>query len=133
MIDSTILMAYPLCVRRQRVPWVTGPEDVIKLLPAPWLGLGGDDFLGCFSPEVIDGFLEGRSSFLSFFLLGAPFPAALEVDKDAPSFPFFSSSFLYTTVDALTKAFCLVASISAKGWEVKHKDDKKEMERNKEG
>ena len=76
-------------LRRRQVPWVTGPDDFIKPLPVPWLGLEGDGFLGCFSPRVTDGFLGGRSSFLSVFLLGAPFLMTLGADEDAlsPSFP----------------------------------------------
>jgi len=73
MIDSIVLMEYPLCVRRRRVPWVTGLDVVIKPLPVPWLGLGGKGFLGYFSPSVIDAFLKGRSSISSAFLLSAPF------------------------------------------------------------
>ena len=61
----------------------------------------------------------------------------LGADKDAPSFPFFFfySSFLHAATDDLTNALCLVASISIKdkGREVKHKDNKEETERNKEG
>ena len=61
----------------------------------------------------------------------------LGADEVALSFPFsfFSSFFLRVVADALTNAFCLAASISAKdkGQEVKHKDNKEEIERNKEG
>lgn len=114
-----------------------GPEDVIKPLPASWLSLGGDSFLGCFSPRVTDGFLEGRSSFLSFFLLGTPFSATLGANKDASSFPFcfFPSSFLRSTADAFTNALYLAASISVKekGWEVKHKNNREESKLHKEG
>ena len=135
MIDSIILTVYPLCVRRRRVPWVTGPNDVIKPLPIPWLGLRGDGFLGCYSLGMTNGFLEEWSSFLSVFLLGALFPTALDADEDAFSFPFsFFSSSLRTIVDTLTKALCLVASISVKdrGREDKHKDNKEGTKRNKE-
>ena len=114
-----------------------GPDVVISPLPAPWLGLGGDDFLGSLSLGVTVTFLEGGLSFSSAFLLGTPFSTALGADEDTPSFPFsfFSSSFLRAETDALTKAFYLVASISVKDKrrEVKHKDDKEETKRNEEG
>ena len=90
-----------------------GPDVVIRPLSAPWLGLGGNDFLGSLSPGVVDTFLGGRLSFPSAFLLGTPFPTTLGADKDTPSFPFSFSSFLRAVV-ALINALYLVASISAK-------------------
>lgn len=89
---------------------MTRPDDVIKPLPTLWLGLGGDGFLGYFSPGVTDSFLEGQSSFSLAFLFGAPFLATLGVEG-APSFPV--STFLYVAA-ALTNALYLAASIFAK-------------------
>jgi len=65
-------------MRRQwMIPWVMGPVAVIKPLPTPWLGLGGNDFF-CLSPiGMTDPFLSGRSSFPSFFLLDDPLPTTL--------------------------------------------------------
>lgn len=72
-----------------------GPDVVISPLPAPWLGLWSDGFLGSLSLGVMDSFLGGRSSFPLAFLLEALFPTALGANKDAPSpFALFSSSFL---------------------------------------
>ena len=102
-------------------------DVVIKPLPAPWLDLGGDNFLGCFSPRVTDTFLEGRSSFSLAFLLGAPFMTTLGANKDAYSFPFSFSSFLRAVADALINTLCLAASISVKDkwWELDIKMTKK--------
>ena len=88
-----------------------GPIAVIKPLPAPCLDLGGDDFFYWLPTGITSPFLKGQSSFLSDFQLGAPFLTTLWDDEDVLSF----SSFLHVTVDALTNALCLVASIFAKG------------------
>ena len=59
---------------------MAGLVAVIKPLPAPWLGLGGDDFL-CLSPmEMSDPFLSGWLSFPSFFLFDDPFLTTLGAD-----------------------------------------------------
>ena len=93
-------------------PWATGPVVVIKPLPAPWLGLGGDDYFDCLSPTGVSGpFLSGWSSFPSFFHLDIPLLKTLDANVEAPSF-----SFCVCAIDnALTKALCLLASISTKG------------------
>ena len=114
MIDLTISIAYPLCIRRRRVHWVTGPVSVINPLPAPWPGFEGDNVLGCLSPRVTVPFWRWRSSFPLVFLLGAPFSTTLGADEDAPSFPFSFSSFLHVVADTLTNALYLAASISVK-------------------
>ena len=90
-----------------------GLDVVINPLLALWLGVGGNGFLGSFSPGVTDTLLGGQLSFPSSFLLGAPFLTTLRVDEDAPSFPFafFSSSFL-SAAATLTYALCLANSIS---------------------
>ena len=59
-------------------------------------------------------FLEGRLSFSSAFLLGAPFLTALGVDEDAPSFLFGFCSFFLHVVATLTYALCMAASIFVK-------------------
>ena len=92
-----------------------GPEAVIKPLLAPWLGLGGNGFLGCFSLRVTNAFLEGHLFFPLTFLLGAPFLITLAVDKDVPSFPFSFSSFLRVAANTLTDTIILAASISVRG------------------
>ena len=56
-------------------------------------------------------FLSVRLSFLSPFHLDVPLSMPLEADEKAPSFSFC----LRATTDALFKAFCLAASIFAKG------------------
>ena len=93
-------------------PWATGPVVVIKPLPSPWLGLGGDGCFDCLSPTRVSGpFLSKWSSFPSFFHLDAPLLTTLDADVEAPSF-----SFCMRAIDnALTKALCLLASISMKG------------------
>ena len=93
-------------------PWATGPVVVIKPLRAPWLGLGGDDCFDYLSPTRVSGpFLSGWSSFPSFFHLDVPLLKTLDANVEAPSF-----SFCMRTIDnALTKALCLLASISMKG------------------
>ena len=85
-----------------------GPNVVIKHLPDPWPGLGGNNFLGYFSLRVTNTFLEGWSSFPSAFLLGAPFLTTLGANKDAYSFPFSFSSFLCAVVNAFTNALYIL-------------------------
>ena len=89
---------------------MTGPIAIIKPFPAPWLGLEGDDFFGLSPTEVTSPFLSGRLSFPSLFRFTAPLPTTLGADDDASSLSFF----LHSATDALTKALCLVASISVK-------------------
>ena len=111
MIDSTISTAYPLCVIRQRIPWVTRPVSVIRPLPSSWLGLGGDSCFGFLSLAGMPGpFFSRRSSFPSLFRLDVPLVTSLGADEEAPSFSFF---FLLVAA-ALTRALCLVASNFAK-------------------
>ena len=97
--------------------------------------LGRQRLLGLLLPKG-DWWLLRRTVVLPVsFLLGAPFSTTLGADEVALSFPFsfFSSSFLRVVADALTNAFCLAASISAKdkGQEVKHKDNKEEIRKGK--
>ena len=91
-------------------PLGDGLVTVIKPLPAPWLGLEGDNFFCLLPTRMTDPFLRGQLAFPSFFLFNDPFPMTLGADVDAPSF-----SFLQAAADVSTKALCLVASISAKG------------------
>ena len=93
---------------------MTGPDVVISPLLTPCFGLGGDGFLGSFSPGVTNTFLDRQSSFPSPFLLVTPLQTALGVDEDAPSFPLAFSFFLHAAA-SLTYAHSLVASIFAKG------------------
>ena len=89
-----------------------GPVTVIKPLPAPWLGLGGDGCFDCLSPAGVPGpFLSGRLSFPSLFHLEVPLPMTLGADIEALFFSFY----LRAAADALTKTLCLATSISAKG------------------
>ena len=88
-----------------------GPIAVIKPLPAPWLGLGGDDFFGLSLVGRASTFLSGRSSFPSPFHLDDPLVTPLEANEEAPSFSFC----LQVAADALIRALCLASSISAKG------------------
>ena len=69
---------------------MTGPEEVIIPLPAPWLGLRGDFLFGEASPGatavLFDGWLSSPSSFLCETLL-----TDLGTDEVPSSVPFASS------------------------------------------
>ena len=91
---------------------MTGLEEVITLLPAPWLGLRGDFLFGEASPGVTTVLFDGRSSSPSSFLFETLL-MALGVDE-VPffvSFASFTSSFLRV---AAALILCLAASISTK-------------------
>jgi len=88
-----------------------GPVIIIKPLPAPWLGFGGDDFFGLSLAGRVGPFLSRRLSFPLCFLLNNPLVTPLGVDEEALSFYFYFRA----PADALTKAFYLTASISTKG------------------
>ena len=84
---------------------MTGPEEVITLLPEPWLGLRGDFYFGEASPGVMAVLFNGRSSSPSGFLFETLLTVlgADEVPSSAP-FASFTSFFLRA---AATLILCL--------------------------
>ena len=66
-----------------------GPVTIIKPLPTPWLGLGGDNFFGLSLAGRASPFLSGRSSFPLLFRLDDPLVMPLEANEEVPSFSFY--------------------------------------------
>ena len=91
---------------------MTGLEEVITPLPAPWLGLRGDFLFGEASPGVTAVLFDERSSSPSGFLFETLL-MVLGADEVPSSVPFasFASSFLWATAALILR---LAASISTK-------------------
>ena len=88
---------------------MTGLEEVITPLPAPWLGLRGDFSFEALSPRVTTAFLDGQLSLPSGFLF-AGLANVLGVDEVSPLAYFALFSSFWWAAAALT--LCLADSIS---------------------
>ena len=104
---------------------MTGLEEVITPLPAPWLGLRGDFLFGEASPGVTAVLFDERSSSPSGFLFETLL-MVLGADEVPSSVPFasFASSFLQA---AVTLILYLAASISRKMIVVRQEKQKVKM------
>ena len=87
---------------------MTGLEEVITPLSAPWLGLRGDFLFGEASLGVTTVLFDARSSSLPGFLFET---LLMALGVDEVPFTSFTSSFLRV---AAALILCLAASISTK-------------------